>query len=660
MERWQQQVEAELKGAGFSTLVEEAYAGVSILPLYSAENVAELSLQQDLAVPFARGAAPKAVTRTWWLAPRLDLPHPRSLNQVIRAEIAGGADACWLQLDACARLGEPPTSEIGRQAWGDGGCMLWTLEDWRSFLDGVDLSALHMELDAGANTMASAAMLLVVAQEQGLDISALDWNLGLDPLASLARDGLLPLGARCMKHQMGDLLRWTANHMPQARPVCVSTEVYHGAGATLVQELGIFAATLVHYLQLAESLDIPLAQMAQGISLRLVLDRDVFPALAGLRAARQLWSRVCELVEVEPPSPWIHAIGSRRSLSQKDPWTNQLRANTQTFAAILGGAQQITTCTYDEVLGRPSALGRRIARNTQIILAEESRLGEVLDPAGGSYYVERLTAELCTQAWIFFQKIEAAGGMATALRGGWLHQVLAAQQQKRRSLLACRALAQTGVSTYPLPAERVQTQEPYLGNDEDAWASRWRPSEPCVMRVDHGLEDLIQAAADGCDVFALTEAQRNTFAAFCGGPQVEPLLLQRDAAMFEEMAQKVERQRQSGTLPEVLLLAVGEQKEAEKPLRQAESLFHDLGLPTRRISVAARGVLCLCGSASALQQGLAQELVVAQQADAPMVLLWGLDEEAIPTGLSATVPWRCLHPQTDLPTLVQHILEVKP
>jgi len=173
------------------------------------------------------------------------------------------------------------------------------------------------------------------------------------------------------------------------------------------------------------------------------------------------------------------------------------------------------------------------------------------------------------------------------------------------------------------------------------------------------MEDLLQAAKDGCDVFALTEAQRNTFAASCGGPQVEPLLLQRDATLFEDMAQRVESHRQKHGLPEILLLAVGKQADAEKYIQQADNLFSDLGLPTRRVSAAARGILCLCGQSAAMQQGLAQELVAAQQADAPLVLVWGCKNTDMPSSLPTTVPWKCLPATADLPALVQQILEVR-
>ncbi|MDA0666830.1 MAG: methylmalonyl-CoA mutase family protein [Planctomycetota bacterium] len=646
METWRKRVEEELKGADFErALVDHAFAGVSVAPLYAASDLQGLALQEEVGcAPFVRGRVAVA-GEGWANAPRYDLPHPASLRAALLEDLPGGTNAVWLQLDACTRLGEPPISEIGREAWGDGGCMLWTLQDWRNAFEGVHIHMVHLELDAGGNAMASAAMLLSLAKEREVDLASLAWNFGLDPLASLARDGMLPLGSKAMKHQVADFISWCEDHMPKARALTVSTEVYHGAGASLAQELGIMAATLVHYLQLGEAVGLSPLQVAQSTSLRMVMDRDVFPAIAGLRAARRIWSRVLEACGVtEVPAPWIHAIGSRRSLARRDPWTNQLRASTQTFAAILGRADAITTCTYDEVLNAPSTLGRRVARNTQIILAEESRLGDVADPAGGAYVFESLTEELAQEAWRFFQQIEAEGGMASALRNGWLHGQLKLQSEKRKQLLSTRRLPMTGVSSFPPLEEEVAKVVPYLGAPESAHKENWVASEPCVMRVQHGMEDLLTAAQAGADVFALTDAQRNTMPANCDGPTVEPLLLQRDAELFEDL------QAECAGL-EVQLLSLGSEVSAAPRIGFAETLFATAGAKTIRVEEASAGVICICGSDVSYETELAATLEGCKASGA-RILVAGrpkLEDGSI----------TCIHLQTHIPDLMASLMEVQ-
>ncbi|MGB0953041.1 MAG: methylmalonyl-CoA mutase family protein [Planctomycetota bacterium] len=657
METWRKRVEAELKGADFErALVDQAYAGVAVAPVYTAQDLEHLRLQTAVdAAPFVRGTSRASDAPPWRNSPRYDLPHPKAVNRALLQDLKGGSDALFLQLDACVRLGMSPQSQVGQQAWGDGGCMLWSLEDWRTALDGVHLEMVQLDLDAGANTMSCLAMLLGLVEERGLNPAEMDWNLGFDPLGTLARDGSLPMGSRCMKHQFGDLLRWTSEHMPKTRVVTVSTETYHRAGATLVQELGIMAATMVHYLQLADALRIPLETAARSMALRLAMDRDLFPAIAGQRAARRLWSRVLEACGVEDiPAPWIHAVGSRRSLARRDPWTNALRASTQTFAAILGGAQQITTCAFDEALGQPSKLGRRMARNTQIILAEESRLGDVSDPAGGAFVVESLTEELSQQAWFFFQQIESHGGMAAALRGGWLHSVLGEQQQKRRAEVATGRIPITGVSSFPPVEEVLPEVEPYLAAADEEHAGAWTPTDPCVMRVEHGVEDLWQAVRDGSDVFALTAAQCATMKQSCGGPTTEPLYPMRDAEVFEEASLQVEEALAAGVCDAVQLVALGAEAQAEPRLGFAESMFRSVAWPTRRGAAAAGKMVCFCGTDAAYSASLVDAVAQARAAGATQILVAGRVLKDVEL---EGVTW--VHLRTDVPAFVATMLEVK-
>ncbi|MHC4380161.1 MAG: methylmalonyl-CoA mutase family protein [Planctomycetota bacterium] len=642
MDTWRARVEAELKGADFErTLVKQAYAGVAVQPVYGAGDAAP-----DAAMtgsPFRRGRRGFRSDQPWIGAPRYDMAHPKSLQRALLADLQGGVDGLWLQLDACARLGLRPDSNGGNAAFGDGGCMLWSLEDWRCAFEDVRLGMVHVDLDAGSNTQASLQLLLHLLNERGESAASFDWNLGLDPLGSLARDGALPMGAKAMQHQFGDLVSWAQEEMPKARALMISTEVHHHAGASLVQEIGIFAATFVHYLQLGDGMGLSPREIASTTAMRLVMDRDLYPGIAGLRAARLVWSRILEACGVEDvPAPWIHAIGSRRSLSRRDPWTNQLRASTQTFAAILGGAQKITTCAFDEALGQPSALGRRVARNTQIILAEESRLGDVADPAGGSYLFESLTDELAEAAWDFFQEIEAQGGMAVALRGGWLASRLAEQASSREEQIATRRIPITGVSSFPPRGEDLPEVEPYIGAAEEEKASAW-----------------VAAVAEQ-DLFALTEERRQAVPSNCGGPQMEPLPQKRDAAVFEELIARVADAMQRGALTDMELLAVGSPAQAEPRLLFAETLFASAGLPTRRVEKAGNGWTCLCGSEAGYREGLASALEASQAAGVSRLLVCGRPQrEQEQAACTEREVAHFLSRSTHIPNLIDSLMEVK-
>ncbi len=605
---WRAQVEKELKGADFaSTLTQGSPESCLIKPLYADCGGYLYEQANPGDAPFTRGSK---MSGKWANAPRFDIPGLKSVGAAVLKDLEGGASGLWLQLDACARLGLAPDSDMGVEAWGDGGCMVWALDDWRRLLDGVKLDAIDMAFDAGANSLCNLAPIIALARERGEDISAASWNFGLDPLGSLARDGFLPLGSRCMMHQLGTAIAWAKEHMPNATPMLVSTEVYHMAGASLAQQLGIMAATFVHYLTLGERIGIPLEDQAAATGLRLVPGRELFPGIAMQRAARLVWSRVLGaggFSDDEIPAPWIHAVNSRRTLSRLDPWTNQLRATTQTLAAALGGADMITTMAYDEALGQPSGLGRRVARNTQNILAEESRLDQVVDPGGGSYLIESLTESMAAEAWQVFQHIQSKGGVPSGLTEGWLHKDL--QLSRKPQMDAIRTLAQpvTGVSSYPPIDHELPEREPYLVQADEDFVKQWvderNPEHRCcVLTVAGGFEEIISNSTAGVDVFALTSALGDLSGNHCGGPKAEPLPVLRDSAGFERLITRAEELCDAGVPPKVFLMSVGDKSGFARRLTFARQLFtiggFDLIEGSNLDDYQSHGtpIVCLCAS----------------------------------------------------------------
>ena len=274
-----------------------------------------------------------------------------------------------------------------------------------------------------------------------------------DPLGELARTGSVAGGLDAAFEALASLV---VQAVPDGHPLEASTVPYHGAGATAVQELACALSTALEYLRALEHEGIEVATAASRIALRFAIGRDVFAEIAKLRAARALWSRVLAACGApEAPPLWIHAETSPRTLTCRDPWTNILRVTTQTFAAICGGADAITTSPFDAALGLPEEQGRRLARNTQLILAEESHVGRVVDPAGGSWYVEQLTEQLARAAWAELRSLERVGGMVKALLDGEVHRRLEESWTARRSAIAHRRIPVTGVSEFP-------TDEPLL------------------------------------------------------------------------------------------------------------------------------------------------------------------------------------------------------
>lgn len=234
---------------------------------------------------------------------------------------------------------------------------------------------------------------------------------------------------------------------------------YHEAGGSAAQELGASLATGVAYLRELTEAGLSVEQAVGQLEFRYAATADQFLTIAKLRAARRLWARVTEVCGA-PGGQTQHAVTSPVMMSRRDPWVNMLRTTVATLAAGVGGAESVTVLPFDHALGLPDAFARRIARNTSTILVEESHLSRVIDPAGGSWYVERLTDELAHAGWEFFQHIEQQGGQAAVLSSGSLRDDLAATWATRSAKLAKRREPITGVSEFPNLTERLPERAP--------------------------------------------------------------------------------------------------------------------------------------------------------------------------------------------------------
>ena len=323
-------------------------------------------------------------------------------------------------------------------------------------LDGVYLDLAPVALDPGSEVEAAAGELLRLYEERGVAKEAARGNLGADPLGHEARTGQSYGFA-----PVAGLARRCAEEYPGLRALAVDALPYHEAGGSAAQELGCSLATGVAYLRELTAAGLSVQQACGQLEFRYAATADQFLTVAKLRAARRLWARVAEVCGAPGAGAQVqHAVTSPVMMTRRDPWVNMLRTTIATLAAGVGGADAVTVLPFDHVAGLPDAFARRIARNTSSILIEESHLSRVIDPAGGSWYVERLTDELAHAGWEFFQRIEGLGGLAAALRSGRLGEDLAETWEARSAKLAKRREPITGVSEFPNLAERPVEREP--------------------------------------------------------------------------------------------------------------------------------------------------------------------------------------------------------
>ncbi|WP_369274332.1 methylmalonyl-CoA mutase family protein [Streptomyces sp. R11] len=442
-EQWQRLVEGVLRKSGkdvsgpaaedaLSTALED---GLRTRPLYTSHDAAPDSGLPGFA-PFIRGGRAEGNTAGGW---DLRQRHTALTDGLVLADLENGVTSLWLVLGE----GGIPVSSLGRA------------------LEGVYLDLAPVVLDAGADVEPAARELLRQYEERGVAKEAARGNLGADPLGHEARTGTNSEFA-----PVASLARLCAEEYPGLRALTVDALPYHEAGGSAAQELGSSLATGVAYLRDLTEAGLTAEQACAQLEFRYAATADQFLTIAKLRAARRLWARVTEVCGA-PSAQVQHAVTSPVMMTRRDPWVNMLRTTVATLAAGVGGADAVTVLPFDHALGLPDAFARRIARNTSTILIEESHLARVIDPAGGSWYVETLTDELARAGWEFFQRIEQAGGQAAALRSGQLGQDLAETWQARTGKLAKRREPITGVSEFPNltepPVERAPAPEPRSG-----------------------------------------------------------------------------------------------------------------------------------------------------------------------------------------------------
>ncbi|MBD0708258.1 MULTISPECIES: methylmalonyl-CoA mutase family protein [unclassified Streptomyces] len=411
-----------------STLVED---GIRTRPLYTAQDTAPEAGLPGFA-PFVRGGRAEGnVLGGWDVRQR----HLTADPDAVLTDLENGVTSLWLGIGA----DRVPVGSLS------------------TALDGVLLDLAPVVLDAGEETTAAADELFRLYAERGIADGAARGNLGADPLGHQARTGR----AAYDPASAADLARRCADRYPGLRALTVDALPYHEAGGSAAEELGCSLATGVAYLRALTGAGLGVAEACGQLEFRYAATADQFLTIAKLRAARRLWARVAEACGAPGAGAQRqHAVTSSVMTTRRDPWVNMLRTTVATLAAGVGGADSVTVLPFDEALGLPDAFSRRIARNTSTVLIEESHLSRVIDPAGGSWYVERLTDELAHAAWGFFQEIERAGGQEAALRSGMVGERLAATWAVRGARLATRREPITGVSEFPHLAEAPVHREP--------------------------------------------------------------------------------------------------------------------------------------------------------------------------------------------------------
>ena len=478
---WMKLVDKVLKGADFEKkLVGRTYDGIRIEPLYT-----KASGKTPLA-----GRAPGA---PWAILQRVDEPDTKAANAQALTDLENGATGLSLVFKG------------GPQGFGFG------IDDKAdavaAALDGVYLDAgVLISLEVGAKGRDAAHAIVETAKRHGVEPASCQIAFGLDPVGVWMGTGFKPGDGADMGRRVSEAVRDLHARGFKGPFIKADGRIVHEAGGSEAQELGSALALAVFYMRALEAAGFTVEQARDAIEFRLSADADQFLGIAKFRAIRALWASVQQACGLTPTRAVVSATTSARMMTTRDPWVNLLRETTAVFAAGIGGADAITTLPFTQALGLPDSFARRLARNTQLILLEESNLARVADPAAGSGGIEALTDALIAEAWAVFQSLERQGGIYDAVASGAFISDIAKVRDARAKAIASRKEPITGVSEFPNITEApVTVLQPAPVNTQDA------PLKP--IRLAAAYEKLRDSAAQAKDA-SLFLANLGPIAAF--------------------------------------------------------------------------------------------------------------------------------------------------
>jgi methylmalonyl-CoA mutase len=423
-EDWLKLVRTVLKDRPYERLISRTYDGLDIEPLYGRAKEAQ---------PVAGRRGP------WRVMARVDHPDPAAANAEALHELENGATGLALVF----------AGSIGSYGFG----LPRDADSVARVLEGVHLDAVAIELQTAEPTKDAADHVAALVNRRGHAPSSVNIRFGHDALGAHTLTGTLPIPYRELMPRFGEHVASLAKHGFKGPLAAADGRIVHNAGGSEAQELAYALGVAVAYLRALEGAGLALENARAAIEFRLAADTDEFLTIAKFRALRKLWARVEQACGLEPKPAFISAETAWRTMTQRDPYVNMLRATVAAFSAGVGCADAIAVLPFTSALGLPDRFARRVARNTQLLLLEESNLFRISDPAAGSGGMESLTDELCRAAWTLFQDIERAGGAPAALEQGLIQDLIAKVRVQRENAVALRKDALTGTSDYPNLAE---------------------------------------------------------------------------------------------------------------------------------------------------------------------------------------------------------------
>ncbi|KEP70828.1 methylmalonyl-CoA mutase [Thioclava dalianensis] len=456
---WRKLAEKELRGRDFGDLTWKTLEGIDVKPLYTEadlEGLDHLGTVPGIS-PYTRG--PRATMyagRPWTIRQYAGFSTAEESNAFYRRALAAGQQGVSVAFDLATHRGYDSDHPRVEGDVGKAGVAIDSVEDMKILFDGIPLDKVSVSMTMNGAVIPILANFIVTGEEQGVDRSVLSGTIQNDILKEFMVRNTYVYPPEPSMRIIADIIEYTANEMPKFNSISISGYHMQEAGANLVQELAFTLADGREYVRTAIAAGMDVDRFAGRLSFFFAIGMNFFMEAAKLRAARLLWSRVMQEFNPQKPGSSMlrtHCQTSGVSLAEQDPYNNVVRTAYEAMAAALGGTQSLHTNALDEAMALPTDFSARIARNTQLILQEETGITNVVDPLAGSYYVESLTAELAEKAWALMEEVEELGGMTKAVASGMPKLRIEESAARRQALIDRGEDVIVGVNKYRLEKE---------------------------------------------------------------------------------------------------------------------------------------------------------------------------------------------------------------
>ncbi len=424
LKEWRELAAKELRGKAPDDLTWQTPEGIAVKPIYTAEDLEGLENIGSLPgmEPFLRGVrATMYANRPWTIRQYAGFSTAEESNEYYRKALAGGQTGLSVAFDLATHRGYDSEHPRVVGDVGKAGVAIDSVEDMKILFDGIPLNKMSVSMTMNGAVLPTLACYIVAAEEQGVSPDTLAGTIQNDILKEfMVRNTYIYPPAPSMRI-VKDIIAYTATEMPRFNSISISGYHMQEAGATCVQELAFTLADGLEYVRTAVDSGLDIDKFAGRLSFFFCIGMNFFMEIAKLRAARLLWTRIVRQFDPKDPKSLMlrtHCQTSGVSLTGQDPYNNVIRTAYEAMSAVLGGTQSLHTNSFDEAIALPTEFSAKIARNTQLILAEETGVAKVVDPLAGSYYIESLTNSLADAAWNIIQEVEKIGGMTKAVEAG--------------------------------------------------------------------------------------------------------------------------------------------------------------------------------------------------------------------------------------------------